>query len=342
MKTSDLFFDLPQELIAQEPPRERGASRLFLAHRATGGVEHRVMTDIIDAVAPGTVMVFNDSRVRRARVYARTVDTGSSQEFLLVEPRGENRWLAIGPNTKKQRLGRVFRFDPSGVTARISSVEPPYRELTFSQPVTDQWLEEHGHIPLPPYIHRSDSSDDAQRYQTVYARTVGSVAAPTAGLHFTRDMLQALGDRGVEIHFVTLHVGIGTFLPVRTEVLEEHKMHSERYSVSRETARAIGKAKDEGRPVLAVGTTAVRTLESAWNEALQRVEAGEDETGIFIYPGYRFRVVDQLFTNFHTPGSTLLALVSAFATPEDIKEWYRQAVEERYRFFSYGDAMLIR
>ncbi|POQ98247.1 S-adenosylmethionine:tRNA ribosyltransferase-isomerase [Alkalispirochaeta sphaeroplastigenens] len=342
MKTSDLFFDLPQELIAQEPPPERGTSRLFLADRAGGTAEHRVMADIVEAVAPGTVMIFNDSRVRRARVYARTVDTGSSQEFLLIEPRDPNRWLVIGPNTKKQRLGRVFRFDPSGITARVSSVEPPYRELTFSEPVTDQWLDEHGHIPLPPYIARTDSPDDAQRYQTVYARAVGSVAAPTAGLHFTKEILQALQDRGVEIHFVTLHVGIGTFLPVRTEVLEDHQMHTERYSVSPETARAIGRAKEEGRPVLAVGTTAVRTLESAWDESLQRLVPGENDTGIFIYPGYRFRVVDQLFTNFHTPGSTLLALVSAFATPDDIRRWYRLAVEERYRFFSYGDAMLIR
>ncbi len=369
MRTRDLSFDLPRELIAQEPSSERGRSRLMVTDRKDGSFQHRTMTDLVDHVDPGTIMVFNDSRVRRARVYARAEDSGARQEFLLVAPRnGERtRWLVIGPNAKKLRPGRTFRFGPeetlaqpsgevqspggtqrpgwasprdSVVAAEVTGVEEPYRELTFSRPVTEEWLDEHGHMPLPPYIRREDAPMDVRRYQTVYARVTGSVAAPTAGLHFTESIFQALRDKGVTICFVTLHVGIGTFLPVRTEVLEDHVMHREEFSINPETARILNDARAGGNPVLAVGTTAVRALESAGQEGV--IEPGHRDTEIFILPGYRFRVVDQLFTNFHTPESTLLALVSAFAGRERVLRWYNQAVQKRYRFFSYGDAMLIR
>lgn len=353
MKTSDLYFDLPRELIAQEPPRERGSSRLMIADRKTGAFAHRRITDLPEQIAPGAVMVFNDSRVRRARLFARPLDGGAEQEFLLVAPRdtdgspersattdGYRRWLVIGTNAKKLQPGRTFRFEPGDMEADVTALEEPYRELTFSRPVTEEWLERYGHIPLPPYIRREDTPDDSRRYQTVYARTTGSVAAPTAGLHFTEPLLEQLRMNGVEVTFVTLHVGIGTFLPVRTETLEDHTMHREEFSVSAETAKTINRAREEGRAVLAVGTTAVRTLETAGSDG--SVVPGHRDTGIFIYPGYRYRIVDQLFTNFHTPESTLLALVSAFAGREQVLRWYNAAIRERYRFFSYGDAMLIR
>lgn len=346
MKTSDLFFDLPQALIAQEPPVERGQSRLMVAHRTAGTVIHGAIADLPQHVRPGSVMVFNDSRVRRARVFATAVDSGTRREFLLVAPRNPGgdrmRWLVIGPNMRKLRVGRVFRFSPGDLSATVTAVEEPYRELLFSRPITEEWLERYGHIPLPPYIQREDSPEDAHRYQTVYARATGSVAAPTAGLHFTDALLEELRERGIVVCFVTLHVGIGTFLPVRTKELEDHVMHREEYSITAETAQTVNAAKREGRPILAVGTTAVRTLESAAAENRAEISAGRRDTGIFIYPGYRFRIVDQLFTNFHTPGSTLLALVSAFAGRDAILHWYQEAITQRYRFFSYGDAMLIQ
>lgn len=360
MRTSDLFFDLPRELIAQEPPPERGVSRLMAVDRADGSFAHRSIPELTELVQPGTVMVFNDSRVRRARVFGREEKTGKEQEFLLVEPlsaapsrgpdeEGYERWLAIAPGARRLKPGRSFLFGRNDLVGTITAIREPYREISFSRPLDESWFRIHGHVPLPPYIHREDGPVDAERYQTVYARTSGSVAAPTAGLHFTPELLKQLEEGGVIITFVTLHVGIGTFLPVRTEILEEHTMHRERYSISREAADSINAAREEGRPVLAVGTTAVRTLESAAGPEDRtersrgaRVQPGSGETGIFIYPGYQFRIVDQLFTNFHTPESTLLALVSAFAGRERILGWYKEAIRKRYRFFSYGDAMLIR
>ncbi|MFW5694301.1 MAG: tRNA preQ1(34) S-adenosylmethionine ribosyltransferase-isomerase QueA [Alkalispirochaeta sp.] len=341
MKTSDFFFDLPPELIAQEPVRARGTSRLFVLDRETGAHHHRGVADVPEFVRPGSVMVFNDSRVRKARVYATAISTGREQEFLLVKRRDADRWLGIGRNSRKLKEGTRFRFS-DGTIGEISAVEEPYRELHFDRPIDDTWLEAHGHIPLPPYITRNDTLADAERYQTVYAQTMGSVAAPTAGLHFTPDLLEALRAQGVVIRFVTLHVGIGTFLPVRTEHLENHEMHEEEYHISPETAADITEAREHGRPVVAVGTTSVRTLESAWNPAERRINPGHGRTDLFIYPGYSYQVVDHMFTNFHTPESTLLAMVSAFAGRERIMHAYREAVAHRYRFFSYGDAMLIR
>ncbi|TVR66045.1 MAG: tRNA preQ1(34) S-adenosylmethionine ribosyltransferase-isomerase QueA [Spirochaetaceae bacterium] len=357
MRTRDLSFDLPRELIAQEPPAERGRSRLMVADRAGGALYHRTMDDLAEFVSPGTVMVFNDSRVRRARIFGENEETGRRQEFLLVAPLAEDgeppsnggdhgRWLVIGPGARRLKRGRRFLFGPESFTGTITDVREPYRVLSFSRPLGDSWLEKHGHVPLPPYIHRDDVPRDAERYQTVYARASGSVAAPTAGLHFTSALLDTLREKGVHITFVTLHVGIGTFLPVRTANLEDHVMHRELYTITDETADTINAARIEGRTILAVGTTAVRTLESAATTRSAGegdvVRAGTGETGIFIYPGYRFRIVDRLFTNFHTPESTLLAMVSAFAGREQILAWYGEAIRHRYRFFSYGDAMLMR
>ncbi len=227
------------------------------------------------------------------------------------------------------------------MTGEITGVDAPYREIEFSTEVDDTWLDIHGHIPLPPYIDREDTPDDAERYQTVYSQAVGSVAAPTAGLHFTPELLEALRTHGVTTCFVTLHVGIGTFLPVKTDSLEEHEMHHEEYQISPSTARIIDTAREGGLPVVAVGTTVVRTLESAWDRSHGALRPGHGSTDLFIYPGYEFGVVDQMFTNFHTPESTLVAMVSAFAGRETIMAAYREAIAHRYRFFSYGDAMLI-
>lgn len=341
MKTSDFSFDLPPELIAQEPVRARGTSRLLVLDRSTGEHHHRAVADIRDFVAPGSVMVFNNSRVRKARVYARATDSDREQEFLLVKRRDPDRWLAIGRNSRKLTVGKRFTFS-DGTVGEITAAEDPYRELHFDRDIDDTWLEAHGHVPLPPYINREDTKVDAERYQTVYARTMGSIAAPTAGLHFTPELLDELRSHGVTVSFVTLHVGIGTFLPVRTEQIEDHEMHEEEYHVSPETAADIAAARAQGHPVVAVGTTSVRTLESAWDPEQAEVRPGQGRTNLFIYPGYSYRVVDHMFTNFHTPESTLLAMVSAFAGRERIMHAYREAVARKYRFFSYGDAMLIR
>jgi S-adenosylmethionine:tRNA ribosyltransferase-isomerase len=338
MKTSDFFFDLPQELIAQKPLPERSASKLLVLDRETGKVSHRSVSELPALVEPGTLMVFNNSKVRKARIYGEA-STGGTVEFLLIRPIGETRWEALVSRAKKQKEGKSFSF-PGGIIGTMAGGTGETRYVDFSIPIDDAYLERHGHVPLPPYIRREDTSDDESRYQTVYSAVSGSVAAPTAGLHFTPTILEELKKRGVEESFVTLHVGLGTFLPVRTEAVEDHRMHAEEFEIPRETAQAVNRAKREGRPVLAVGTTSVRTLESAFRDG--EVKEGRRETRLFIYPGYRFQVVDSLFTNFHTPGSSLIILVSAFAGIEKVRKAYAEAIENRYRFFSYGDAMLIQ
>ena len=353
MLTKDFYFDLPEELIAQKPSSERGMDRLLRLDRATGQASDRLFTDIVSLVKPGTLMVFNDSKVRRARIYATADSSGNPAEFLLISmyridgKESGTVWKAMVRNAKRHKTGRSYTFN-DGTTAKIIAdpegalEKTEFRLLEFSHAVDDIWLEKNGHLPLPPYIHRDDELDDADRYQTVYSKNVGSVAAPTAGLHFTQEILSALDAHGVERASVTLHVGLGTFLPVRTDSIEDHVMHEESFSVSAVTAEKVERAKREGRPVLAVGTTSIRTLESAWNAEKGCLETGENSTRIFIYPGYAFKVVDQIFTNFHTPESTLLMLVSAFAGKENIFSAYTHAIEERYRFFSYGDSMLIQ
>jgi S-adenosylmethionine:tRNA ribosyltransferase-isomerase len=338
MKTRDFSFDLPPSLIAQHPPAERGQSRLMVLDRAAGACRHHRVGDLPGLLEGGSLLVFNDSRVRKARLPGRSWETGVPVEFLLLERRDRHTWKALVQRAKRRRPGSRYRF-AAGAAGEITAAEGEYRLLRFDEPIDDAWLEIHGHIPLPPYIKREDTPDDASRYQTVYAGPAGSAAAPTAGLHFTGELLDRLAAAGMEAAFITLHVGLGTFLPVRTERVEDHLMHQEVFSIPDEAAERIERARAEKRKVVAVGTTSARALESAWQGG--QLQRGDGTTSIFIYPGYTFQAVDALFTNFHTPGSTLLMLVSAFAGREFILESYGQAVREGYRFFSYGDAMLI-
>jgi S-adenosylmethionine:tRNA ribosyltransferase-isomerase len=346
VRTDDFSFDLPEDLIAQHPSERRGESRLMILDRATGERAHSTVARLVDCLEPGTLMVFNDSRVRKARIYGKAVDTGSRAEFLLLRRREAGVWEAVASKLRRQRPGRRYSF-PEGVGAEIlgpgasREAGPDTVLVSFDPPVTEDYLERVGHVPLPPYIKREDGPEDDERYQTVYSRELGSAACPTAGLHFTEGILASLDAKGIRRAVVTLHVGLGTFLPVRTETVEGHAMHEEEYSIPEATAGEVMSAKAEGRPVLAVGTTSLRSLEAAWEEG-KGLRAGRGSTRIFIYPGYGFKAVDMLFTNFHTPRSTLLMLASAFAGREAVIGAYAEAVRERYRFFSYGDAMLIR
>lgn len=346
MLLKEFDFNLPEELIAQHPSGIRGQDKLMLLNRKTGETEHHNMSDLPDLILPGTLMIFNNSKVRRARCYGIKETTGREQEFMFLNQLDStgNTWNTMVKGAKKQKPGMRYTF-PDGTTGTIidrqENTGTEFRALRFESPVTEEWFEKNGHIPLPPYIKREDTEEDSERYQNIYAKETGSAACPTAGLHFTEEMLSRLSEKGIERDFVTLHVGLGTFLPVREEKIEDHKMHEEAFTVSEATAEKINQAKKEGRPVLAIGTTSVRTLESACDEN-GIVKAGTSSTHIFMYPGYRFKVIDQMFTNFHTPESTLIMLVSAFAGREHILNAYRNAVENRYRFFSYGDAMFIR
>jgi S-adenosylmethionine:tRNA ribosyltransferase-isomerase len=354
MKTSDFSFELPPRLIAQYPSAERGQSRLMTLDRVTGKREHRMVADLPDILAGPAfgekgppLLVFNNSRGRKARLIGVSQRGGARVEFLLLNSLdgpgpGGQIWKVMVRRAKRQRPGSVYVFysaeGAEAARAEITGAEGEFRVLSFNRPIDDEWLDRYGHIPLPPYIRRADVLADAERYQTVYAAAPGSAAAPTAGLHFTRNMLDRLSASGLETAFITLHVGPGTFLPVRGERVEDHVMHGEIFSIDGQTAGSIKRAKAEGRRIIAVGTTSLRALESAWPG---RMPAREETTSIFIYPGYRFKAVDALFTNFHTPESTLLMLAAAFAGRELILDSYAEAVREGYRFFSYGDAMLI-
>jgi len=338
MKIRDFSFNLPPHLIAQHPPEQRGTARLMVLNRQTGEVDHKNMQDFPDLIEPGTLVVFNNSRVRKARVYAFS-EYGGKVEFFFLKPLEQNLWLCMVSKAKKQKKGKTFKF-PGNLTGIIEEeVGTNHRKVRFSAPLDDDYLDRFGHIPLPPYIKREDSFEDSERYQSVFSRETGSVAAPTASLHFTDEILEKLKEKGIETAFITLHVGLGTFEPVRTESILDHKMHEEQFFISHDTADRVEQAVREGRPVLAVGTTSVRTLESAWVDG--KLKRGESSTDIFIYPGYEFKVVKQIFTNFHTPESTLLVLVSAFAGKKSIDQAYSIAVDRNYMFFSYGDAMLI-
>lgn len=347
MRTDDFNFELPEASIAQYPTEKRGQSRLLVLDRDDGRRTHSQVSQLDSFLKPGTVMVFNDSKVRKARLYGTTLDTGARVEFLLLSPLSGQMgpasvsasWITMTSKSRRQKVGRTYLF-PRGLRGTITGEMDDEKILEFDSPIGDEYLDMNGHIPLPPYIRREDEVSDSERYQTVFAKSTGSAACPTAGLHFTETLLEAIKSAGVDIEWVTLHVGLGTFLPVRVERIEEHRMHEEWYSVSEKTATAVNAAKREGRKVLAVGTTSLRTLESTWGAS--GLEAGSSSTSIFIYPGYRFNVVDQLFTNFHTPKSTLLMLVAAFAGRETILDAYGEAIRGGYRFFSYGDAMLIR
>ncbi|HEY1984373.1 MAG TPA: tRNA preQ1(34) S-adenosylmethionine ribosyltransferase-isomerase QueA [Terracidiphilus sp.] len=354
MHVSDFDFHLPPELIAQEPPAVRGASRMMVVDRATGATRDGHFAQLPSLLKPGDLLVLNDSRVIPARLYARRTlrrerekPTGRI-EVMLTEPAGENLWRALVKPGRKVAIGErlVFPSPTGGIELEAEVVERgPYgdRLLQFD-PVQDFYLalDRIGHMPLPPYIHRHDAETDRERYQTVFSRENGSVAAPTAGLHFTPQILDALAARGVDVARITLHVGLGTFAPLRVERVAEVQLHSERYTLPTEAADALNRAIGEGRRVVAVGTTVVRTLEhAALLAAGSPLQAHSGSTRIFISPGFQFRVVSALLTNFHLPQSSLLMLVSAFAGRELVLESYRRAVEAGYRFFSYGDCMFL-
>jgi S-adenosylmethionine:tRNA ribosyltransferase-isomerase len=334
---ADFDFHVPAELIAQHPLAERAASRLLLVQReALADLRFEQLPDLVQA---GEVFVFNDTKVIKARLYG-SKPSGGKVELLVERLLDARRALALVRTSHGARAGATFVFGAGedSVTATVVSRQDDLFELTFSHDVAVT-LDRLGHVPLPPYITHADSSDDAARYQTVYARQAAAVAAPTAGLHFTPQILQALRERGVQCLFVTLHVGAGTFQPVRVERIGEHRMHAERYEISDAAASVINTARAGRRRITAVGTTSLRALESAVRDS--RVVAGSGETRLFITPGFEFKVVDRLLTNFHLPKSTLLMLVSAFAGMQRIRGAYAHAVQQRYRFFSYGDAMLL-
>lgn len=346
MKISTFSFDLPDELIAQFPSKERGDDRLLVIDRETGKYTDSVFKALPDFMDEGSLLVINNTRVRKARIYGVT-DTGGKVEFLLTDRISDNSFKAIVSKSKRQYIGRNYLFyDKDGnffCSGKITGEEAGgIRTISFSISVDEIFFEKIGHVPLPPYIRRDDLSSDEERYQTIYARQYGSLACPTAGLHFTPEIFDRIREKNIEVKEITLNVGLGTFLPVRTENLEDHKMHSESYFISEETASAVNRAKKAQRKIIAVGTTCMRTLESAFNQNTGLVESGENSTALFIKPGFSFNVVDQLVTNFHTPESTLLVLVSAFAGTEHILNAYKHAVNERYKFFSYGDVTFLK
>ncbi len=340
MKVSDFDYELPEELIAQDPLENRSDSRLMVLHRGAGAVEHKRFTDIPDYLAPGDCLVVNNTRVIPARLYGVKEDTLAQVEVLLLKRRENDIWETLVRPGKKLKPGARVLFGDGILTGEIVDIVEEGNRLVrfYYEGIFEEILDRLGQMPLPPYI--THELRDKNRYQTVYAKYDGSAAAPTAGLHFTEELLRKVRDNGVEIAEVTLHVGLGTFRPVKAENVLDHHMHSEFYRVSAEAAEKINRAKREGHRVISVGTTSTRTLESAADEnGLLREKSGW--TDIFIYPGYEFKVIDGLITNFHLPQSTLIMLVSAFAGQEHVLDAYREAVHERYRFFSFGDAMFI-
>lgn len=341
MKKSDFYYNLPEELIAQTPVTPRDHSRLMVVDRESGAITHRHFYNLCDILQKGDLLVMNDSRVLPARLYGEKVDNGTFIEFLLLEQKGDKLWEIICRPGKKAKVGTKFSFGGGKLLAEVVEVKPDgNRIVQFSCDGNFYTvLDEIGQMPLPPYITKK--LEDKERYQTVYSRELGSAAAPTAGLHFTKEMLQALREKGVETAFVTLHVGLGTFRPVKEDDVLQHKMHSEHYHLPQETVDKILQTKQNGGRVIAVGTTSCRTLEAVATEHDGKLVAADGYTDIFIYPGYQFKVLDGLVTNFHLPESTLIILVSALLGYEKTMHAYDVAVNERYRFFSFGDAMCI-
>ena len=340
MKVTEFDYELPEELIAQTPIKKRDESRLMVLNRKEQTIEHKIFKDIIDYLKPGDVLVRNNTKVIPARLYGRK-ETGAKVEFLLLNNIEGDIWESIVRPGNKLHVGAKVIFGDGILEAKILEVMPGgTRKVEFKYDgIFNEILDKIGLMPLPPYIHESLKEKD--RYQTVYAKYDGSAAAPTAGLHFTPELLEKIQDKGVEIANVTLHVGIGTFRPVKEDTVEAHKMHSEHFYIKQEDVDKINRAKQEGRRVIAVGTTSCRVLESIADENTGMVKPIEDDTEIFIYPGYKFKCIDGLITNFHLPQSTLLMLVSALAGKEFIMKAYKEAVKEKYRFFSFGDAMFI-
>lgn len=340
LRKSDFYFELPQELIAQDPLEDRSASRLLVLDKKTGAVEHHRFWEIKDYLRPGDCLVLNNTKVIPARLLGVKEDTGAAIEVLLLKRHENDVWETLVKPGKKARPGTKIVFGEGALHAEVLEVvEEGNRLIRFSyEGIFEEVLDRLGEMPLPPYI--THKLQDKNRYQTVYAKYEGSAAAPTAGLHFTEKLLAEIRAMGVETAFVTLHVGLGTFRPVKAENLSDHHMHSEHYEITDETADIINRTKENGGRVICVGTTSCRTIESAAG-VNGKVQAGCGDTEIFIYPGYQFKVLDCLITNFHLPESTLVMLVSALAGRENVLAAYREAVEERYRFFSFGDAMLV-
>lgn len=340
MKKSDFYFDLPPELIAQDPLEDRSSSRLLCLDKETGEVIHRHFRDITDYLRPGDCLVLNNTKVIPARLLGVKEDTGAHVEVLLLKRKEKDVWETLVKPGKKCKAGAKLSFGDGLLKATVlETVEEGNRLISFEyEGIFEEILDKLGEMPLPPYI--THKLQDKNRYQTVYAKYEGSAAAPTAGLHFTQELLQEVQKKGVHIAYVTLHVGLGTFRPVKEENVLEHHMHSEFYQVTEETAQLINETKAQGGRIICVGTTSCRTVESASDEE-GVIHAGEGDTQIFIYPGYRFKILDALITNFHLPESTLVMLVSALAGREHVLEAYQTAIKEGYRFFSFGDAMFI-
>lgn len=340
LNTKDFYYDLPEELIAQTPVEPRDASRLLILDKNSGAVSHRHFHDVLEYLKPGDCLILNDSRVLPARIYGVKEETGARVEFLLLSPKGNDVWEVLAGPGKRAKPGARFSFGDGLMTAEVLEiVEEGNRLVQFSyQGNFYAVLDQIGQMPLPPYI--THKLEDKERYQTVYSKEVGSAAAPTAGLHFTKELLKQVREKGISIGYVTLHVGLGTFRPVSAEKITDHKMHAEHYWLPQETADLINTTKKNGGRVIAVGTTSCRTLESVAKKEGCIKESG-GFTDIFIYPGFSFQVLDGLVTNFHLPESTLIMLISALAGRENVLNAYRIAVQEKYRFFSFGDAMLI-
>ncbi|WP_055079332.1 tRNA preQ1(34) S-adenosylmethionine ribosyltransferase-isomerase QueA [Lagierella massiliensis] len=341
MKTDDFDFDLDEDLIAQHPMKNRDESRLMVMNRTSGEISHKRFYDIVDYLEPGDVLVLNDTRVIPARLFGNRPDKDEKIEVLLVKREEDDVWETLVKPGKKMKLGSNITFGDGLLKGKVVDInDEGNRFIKFLyEGIFEEILDELGNMPLPPYI--TEKLEDKERYQTVYAKHEGSAAAPTAGLHFTKELLKRIEEKGVIVKFVTLHVGLGTFRPVKVDDVEKHNMHSEMYIMPKDTADAINEAKKNGKKIIAVGTTCIRTLESVYKK---HGDIREDSgwTDIFIYPGFEFKVVDSLITNFHLPKSTLLMLVSAFSTKENILRAYDIAVKERYRFFSFGDAMFIK
>jgi S-adenosylmethionine:tRNA ribosyltransferase-isomerase len=341
MKTSEFYYDLPQELIAQHPLEDRTSSRLLVLDREEERIEHKNFVNIIDHLNPGDAVVLNDSRVLPARLFGNRPGKEEKLEVLLLKRTEKNIWECLVRPGKKMKAGGKIEFGGGilkGTVLRIGEDGTRFIEFMF-EGIFEEILDQLGEMPLPPYI--TEKLEDGERYQTVYSKNPGSAAAPTAGLHFDKKLIEKISDKGVKIVYLTLHVGLGTFRPVKVEDINDHIMHSEYYQISHEAAEAINGVKAAGGKIISVGTTSTRTLETIADEN-GMVSAGSGWTDIFIYPGYKFRLVDGLITNFHLPESTLMMLVSAFAGKETIMNAYKEAIENRYRFFSFGDSMFIK
>ncbi|MFO7152973.1 MAG: tRNA preQ1(34) S-adenosylmethionine ribosyltransferase-isomerase QueA [Bacillota bacterium] len=340
MDVKEFYYELPEELIAQEPLPERDKSRLMVVHRDTRSFEHRIFENVVDYLEEGDCLVLNDTKVIPARLLGTRKDTGGKIEFVLLKRIGKDRWEILVKPGRRAKIGSEFTFGDGRLQAKVLDYTDAGGRIVefYYEGVFEQILDELGKMPVPPYIKKE--LEDKDRYQTVYARKPGSAAAPTAGFHFTERLLKKIEQKGVKVCYITLHVGLGTFRPVKEEKVEEHKMHQEYFEINEETARIINETKQQGKRVIAVGTTSTRTLETVADEN-GLVKSLSGWTDLFIYPGYRFKVVDGLITNFHLPESTLLMLVCAFADKELIMSAYKEAIRERYRFYSFGDAMLI-